>query len=614
MYFDLLGHEPTRRRRFARRLSLDVAVRRWKESRAGILTVIAGVAFVLGVIGFAQAYPRDRPLDSLYRAVQLYGFGGNVDNRPNVWLETARFLAPLVVGYAAIGVVIGLYRDQFRWFRIRGLRNHVVIAGLGDAGSMMAASFDRDSWPVVVIERDASNPRIQGARERGIWVAQGDATDPHILRRAGVRHAALLVIMCGSDGTNVDVATAARLACSDRRDGILTAVVELHDFELWQIMKAQALVDRDHSAFRLELFNIRGLAAEMLLDEHPPFAPEQARAPHVVMVGMDGIGVSLVVEILKRWQAMPPSEHRLRLTIAGQASDAQLAALRACYAEISSIPRLDLATWRGDAATLGPLPHVPVDVSAVYVCLESETQGLAAALSLRQHPGLWEKVPIVVAVSDQRAGVGAAVRRGGRALDHVTAFGVLSRTLTPDALLHTATEVIAKYGHEYYRREQSARGQAADSERSLVPWEQLSPDLRESNRLWADGIAAHLADLRLAVVPAPLMSPDEPVFEFTGDDVERLAPLEHRRWEHAMKRLGYRQGSTRTNRTHPLIDVPFDELPDENKEKDRAHVRAIPAILAEAGFRITRLGSAHDGHADAAETRQSRAPAAVGPS
>jgi hypothetical protein len=593
MYFDLLSHQPARRRRLAPWLSTDNLVRRWKEYRAVILTVVAGLVLVLGTIGFAKVYPRDRPFDSLYRAVQLFAFGGNVDSRPNLWLEIARFLAPLVIGYAAINIVIGLYRDQFRWFLIRGLRNHIVIAGLGDAGSMMASSFDRENWRVIAIEQDAASPAIQTARERGIWVVQGDATDPHILRRAGVRRASLFMVMCGNDGTNVDVAAAARRVSHGRGSGILTTVVDLHDFELWQTMKAQALVDRDHSAFRLELFNIHGLAADMLIDQYPAFGPGDPGSPHVLFVGMDGVAISVIIGLLKRWRGTRPEpERRFRITIADRSPEPLQAQLVACYPEIASIAGVELRTWRVDVSSLGRLAQLPEAVSAIYVCLVSETQALTAALALRQHPGLWDGAPIVLAVSDESAGVGAAISRGGQALERVRAFGVLSRTLTPEALLHTATEVIAELGHDFYRREQFARGKSEATDRSLVTWKQLSPDLRESNRLWADGIAAHLSDLRLVVAPAPLMSPDEPLFEFTAEEVEHLAPLEHARWEDAMTRIGYRQGPTRTAHTHPMIGVPFDQLPEANKDKDRAHVRAIPVILAQAGFRVSRLSPA----------------------
>ena len=561
--------------------------------------MIAALVLVLGSIGFARSDPSEKAIDSFYRSVQLFGFGGNVSNSPNTWLEVARILAPLVVGYAAVGVVLGLYRDQVRAMRIRGLRNHVVMVGLGDAGLTMASAFDQEGWRVIAVEKNASNTAIHSARELGIWVVLGDATDANILRRAGVARADLLVVMCGDDGINIDVATAARRLCHVRKRGILTTIIELDDFELWQIMKAQALVDRDHAAFRLELLNVRGLAAEMLINAHPAFVPQDSADPHVLLVGTEHVGMSVAVEILKRWQALRRgSGTRLRLTLAGLGAEAAITQMLAEYPEIASMRGVQLGAWPVDAAKLSEDAAVPDAISTIYVFLESEARALAAALALRQHPRLWEAVPIVVAVADENAGVGAAIRRGGRTLDKVTAFGVLSRTLQPEATSHTATEVIARLGHEYYRQQQVDRGKTERTDPALKPWEMLPRDLRESNRLWADGIAAHLSDLRLVVAPAPLMDLDEPVFEFDPEDVERLARREHERWEAAMKRLGYRHGPVRTARTHPMIDVPYDELPEENKDKDRAHVRAIPGILAQAGFRISRLGADPDAGAE----------------
>ena len=74
--------------------------------------------------------------------------------------------------------------------------------------------------------------------------------------------------------------------------------------------------------------------------------------------------------------------------------------------------------------------------------------------------------------------------------------------------------------------------------------------------------------------------------------MDLLAPLEHDRWSEDMKRhLGYRKGSGGKDphgKVHPLIDVPFEDLPPENMEKDRAKIRSIPEILARAGFKIVR--------------------------
>jgi hypothetical protein len=42
---------------------------------------------------------------------------------------------------------------------------------------------------------------------------------------------------------------------------------------------------------------------------------------------------------------------------------------------------------------------------------------------------------------------------------------------------------------------------------------------------------------------------------------------------------------------HPLL-VPWDDLSEDDRDRDRDPVREIPAMLAHAGFRIARGGDA----------------------
>ncbi len=599
MYLDLLSHKRSRRRLLVRSVWTEHVVRRWKRSRTLVLAVVADAVIVLGLIGFTKIYPHEPFLDSLYRTLQLFALGGSVPTHPNVYLEIARLLGPLVIASAILSTVFALYRDQLSRFRMRHLRGHVVVAGLGAAGFRVAKAFAEDDWSVLAVDQDANNVAMEGCRERGIHVLVGDATDVHVLRQAGVGRAVLLVVMCGDDGVNVDVAANARAICLGHGNRILTALVEFDDFELWHVMKAQALVDRDESAFRLELINIPGLAADLLLDEHQPFDPSRPGSPHVVVVGADGLAQSLIVGLLRRWVvADRKPDDVLTVTLAGPRATHTLAGFVARNPELTDFPASRLRTWEADLGAAGGLDDAPEDVSAMYVALVSDTKALTLALTLRERPGPWATVPIVLAVADRDAGVGRTVGRGGPALKNIVAFGWLSQTLQPECLLeHTVTETIARIGHQLHCEDQFRRGATVETEPSLVPWEQLHETLRESNRLWADGMAAKLSTLGCVVAPAPLADPRELDFEFTDAEMASLAPMEHDRWSVDMKRMGYRQGP-RDDRHHPLIDVPFDELPEDNKEKDREHVRTMPEVLARAGFRIYRLSTTHPGDAD----------------
>jgi hypothetical protein len=291
----------------------------------------------------------------------------------------------------------------------------------------------------------------------------------------------------------------------------------------------------------------------------------------------------------------------LRVTFVGSSADGELKQLVARVPGIDRVHKLELRARSFDLIASESLPIAGLDVSAAYISLESETAALKVALTLRQLPGVWSRVPLTIAVADQHAGVGGAVSRGGPALKDVTAFGVLRQTLTPLALSRTVTEQLAQLSHMCHVRARIARGDDPNDP-SLVDWDELPDPLRESNRLSADRIPEELAQLGYVVVTDPLIDLTKPWPQFSATEIERLAPWEHQNWQAHMKRIGYRAGKVKDNRRkrHPLIDVPYDALPGDNKEKDRAHVRAIPEILARAGFRIRQVGGdaaelSHDG-------------------
>ena len=151
---------PVQRLISATRRTWRLGVRaRWRSYRAPILLAVGISAIVLGTIGWMQLPVTPRRysfLDAVYRSLTLFAFGGAAPPPVPVTLNIARIIAPLLTGYAAIGAVIALSRDQARALGIRLFaRNHVIIAGLGNTGGRLAAALV-DRMPVVVVDPAAA--------------------------------------------------------------------------------------------------------------------------------------------------------------------------------------------------------------------------------------------------------------------------------------------------------------------------------------------------------------------------------------------------------------------------------------------------------------------------
>lgn len=78
---------------------------------------------------------------------------------------------------------------------------------------------------------------------------------------------------------------------------------------------------------------------------------------------------------------------------------------------------------------------------------------------------------------------------------------------------------------------------------------------------------------------------DIPLLYLSDDNVETMAMVEHNRWSWEKRLNGYRYASKRDDnqKRHDCL-IPYDELTELEKEKDRILVRMIPSLLQDIGF------------------------------
>ena len=154
---------------------------------------------------------------------------------------------------------------------------------------------------------------------------------------------------------------------------------------------------------------------------------------------------------------------------------------------------------------------------------------------------------------------------------------------SPDSRLK---EVIARAIHAEYVRNQEAKKEGKETNSTLIDWEQLPEHIKESNRAQALHIAEKLKAIGCGI--KELGDGEMVEFEFTHEEIEQLARMEHERW--VVERLadGWTVGPKDVNKkTNPWL-LPYGKLPPEEQEKDRESVRGIPKFLAEVGLGVQR--------------------------
>jgi hypothetical protein len=588
--------------------------------------LIAG-ALVLGFVGFGQLQRHSAGttklplplLDRLYDTVLLFKMTP-LYPPPYPWeIEVAQWLAPVAVIYTALSAAAAIFAQQWAELRVRlWHRGHVVVCGLGDCGARLALAFRDRGMRVVAVERALAqaqgSAQAQDWRARGICVISGDATDEHVLLRAGLARAGYLVVVCGDDETNADVALAASRALGAKggagaprqeRDGrSVRCFVQVSDDRLCRLLEEAVLARPGRSEVRLEFFNVVRSGLKALLDEYGGALLDASTPPHFVVVGEGRLARQLVAESARRWWLAHGRDGlRCAATLVATGAKVAVTTLEERFPALRAA--CDLLPCEADPSE-PESPPISIELRApgprcvAIVCSDNDdAAAVRAAIVVRR--SLHDEVPVVVCTRGHSAVPGLLGGVGASGLPNVATFGLLDRVCTPEVLLNGVAEElaqsvhadylrrrreeIAKFVHELYLEHRQTEGALPQDDQALRPWETLPETLKESNRDQAADIGRKLSLIGCHLEPVP--SWDAEPRQFSADELEMLARAEHERWCNERLRQGWQYGEVRDAEAKRNPDlIPWGQLSERSRDLDRDAVRAMPLFLGRLGYAI----------------------------
>jgi voltage-gated potassium channel len=186
-----------------------------------ILRVGAAIAAALvgGTIAF-HATLSEGWFQSFYRAVITTTLAG-LDTIPQsngaravsivlvlCGLTIIAYAGAVIVESIAGGVITGALVERRKERKIERLRDHIIICGYGRVGRRVAEEFRAAGVRYVVL--DFKEDAIAAAREQNDLLIEGNATEDDDLQRAGIRHAAGIVVASDDDADNLYISLSAR--------------------------------------------------------------------------------------------------------------------------------------------------------------------------------------------------------------------------------------------------------------------------------------------------------------------------------------------------------------------------------------------------------------------
>ena len=122
---------------------------------------------------------------------------------------TLFYAATSVIRAVVSGEIGGTLGRQRMERRLAELSSHAIVCGYGRMGRLVCSEFAHLAMPFVIVDQQAAV--LADFRSPHGIALQGDATDDHVLRRAGVERARVLVTVAASDAANLYITMSARL-------------------------------------------------------------------------------------------------------------------------------------------------------------------------------------------------------------------------------------------------------------------------------------------------------------------------------------------------------------------------------------------------------------------
>lgn len=572
-----------------------------------ILIFLFAFVYACGVFGLKghQSWTEFRQspdlADKLYSIIQLFVLEGRAvtdlpANAPisPIPLWFAAYTAPIVTIFAFLQLV---WRDVTN--AVSGVfhrylyRNHTVIVGFGWRGQRFAASALARGKRIAAIDTHEPHEPASAPDVRNFRFFAGDARSGDVLLRAGAHRAAQIVIFCGDEFSNIELArrvsliVGQRVKSSDRYPRIIC-----HSNS--SVQRDQLIADQTMGGLEtpiVEFYSPAEAAARQCVRAYSPLRSAKLKGletPHTLIFGDGPLVKKLIRHITITSQGEEPTRPRFTI-LTEKLSPADPFFQTASDAfDLTLIPvdLRDVASWKDHV--LGTTEQV----SQYIIASAGEMAPKDLALSLHRIvaglPG--HDAPIVFGPDRFSSDGDDTPDKRPSATSLVSSFGDDPDVLSWNQVVAQQQDGLARTNHQAYLEELNRKGERTNpiAKPAFRPWAELSEPYRASNRSFVDHLPTKLDLLGCSLadqtvgIPAPLEKSDQ----------ETLAKAEHNRWMAERRLSGWHHGATRNDleKRHPDL-VPWNDLPKDLQTYDLALVGALPELVARTQKRIAPVVS-----------------------
>lgn len=585
--------------------NLLVIIERWT------LPVLVSISLILFCLTIGEKMGAGLAKNSIEAGVQAL----TLDSAETGFTLYMNFAINMTFAWAALKIFmasLGLRLDNLLVRKFS--RSHVVIvAGFSWRNKLETGRFNQVDFARDLAISASKNhnvvialPQIEDDQRTLLWelgvrvvTYRGDPTAT--LNAAGISRADFMFAVCDNPVDNLTLSRAALSPSTKNKTLQTRCLVEPLHFK--RALKLEEYFE-DNSISRLRLFNQSELIARKILSQFPPdisVANSDERV-HVLVLGMTSITEATILQFARIGHYK--NNQKPKITIVGLDTEKRLIKLHKDFPSLTEwldIDHIDRSMFEISVGTLSELINregAPI-IGYITGLVEMENLRMAKILvaAITTFPDQHKlKNFKVIAIDPPGGTIITDYFTNGQHNDRIHVFSLFgshtskAKSVIARSLLSDLDDRIGQEIHDAYRQNDLnilKKNPGHKLHPNSVEWSALPENIRNANRAVAD----HL-DIKLRALGLELSEEDDlENIQLSENQIEILAVMEHRRWWADRSLSGWRFAEIRNdNKLHHPNMVPYEELSEEDKQKDRDSVLKIIDIVRRGKKKLVKMG------------------------
>ena len=347
------------------------------ENKLMVVATLAFITVVLGTIGFAVVEQKNF-YDTVMGIFDLFVFESI--EKYNGYIFMGRIFALFTIFFGVLSFFI--YRFS-NYLVIASLikKPYTLVAGLGENNRHYLNSETDNAKDIIVVEKDANNPKIDTYIAKGFGVKVGDMLNDELFEKLKINNINSAIISTGDDKRNLAILTKMLKLFDETKHKRL--YIHLEDFLLKSLFMEEII---EHKNSEIVTFSFYELAVQNLLLEHSILGDkvEIARGSerfYIAIIGSGDLALQMVYQLCNL--AHLPNENQLVIYCVDKDAKEFIKKVKRSFIYIDNIPNIKLEAICHDVNELefyqNKIWHEK-NLTNVFICKKDDEENLNIAL------------------------------------------------------------------------------------------------------------------------------------------------------------------------------------------------------------------------------------------